>query len=326
MSPAQKHLFHTEMAKLLEAGFGIRQAIGVMLDTKPPAGQAGILRRTDEGLAEGKSIAESFGADGRVTDLERSIVRAGEGGGRLAQGFRHLADYFELLAKARDEALRAMIYPMVMLHLGVFLAVVPGGLMTEKSAGEIMVSGLVALAILYGGMFVAWLAVSALMRAAVTNAGVDRLLNAIPVIGKARRSMAMARFTKVYHTGVLAGLSMKETVGNSLEASQSGMIRGGGRALLAKAEEGGALGPVFISSGVFPAAFARSYATAEEAGGLDKDLERWTKVYQEEAARGMKAVAVAVPKVLYGLILAFVAWKIIGFYTGYYDMIDRIGE
>ena len=33
-----------------------------------------------------------------------------------------------------------------------------------------------------------------------------------------------------------------------------------------------------------------------------------------------------VPKVMYFLILAFVAWKVVGFYGGYYESLDRIGE
>lgn len=325
-SPAEKHLLHVEMAKLLEAGFGIRQAIAVILKTRPPENQAALLRNTDAALVDGKSITQAFGSNEGVSDLERSIVGAGERGGRLAQAFRHLGDYYEMLAKARQDALRSMIHPLVLLHIGVFLAVVPGGLMAGKGWGSILVSLVLALAGLYVGLFVAGLLVKMVLKAAPQNASVDRLLNLVPVIGKARKSMAMARFTKVYHTGLLAGLSMSETVSNSLMASHSGMIREAGRGLLITAEAGGALGPEFARSGVFPEAFARSYQTAEEAGGLDDDLERWSRVFAGEAAYGVKAVSVAIPKVLYGIILLFVAWKVVSFYFGYYEMLDHIGE
>ena len=325
-SPAQRHLLHTEMAKLLEAGFGIRQAIAVILRTNPPGDQAALLRNTDAALADGKSIADAFGSNEGVTDLERSIVGAGERGGRLAQAFRHLGDYYEMVARAREDALRAMIHPLVLLHIGVFLAVVPGGLLTQQGWGRILVSARVALALLYACLFLAWLLVKMVLKAAPDSPTVDRLLNRIPVIGKARQGMAMARFTKVYHTGLLAGLSMRETVANSLMASHSGMIRDAGRGLLVTALAGGPLGPEFARSGVFPAAFARSYETAEEAGGLDEDLDRWSRVFEREAAQGMKAASIAIPKLLYTLILIFVAWKIVSFYFGYYEMLDHIGE
>ena len=326
MSPAQRHLLHTELAKLLGAGFGIRQAIASILDTHPPAGQVALLREADQALAEGKSIAQAFGNPDRVTSLERTVIAAGERGGRLAQGFQHLADYFGMIASARRDALQGMIYPMVLLHMGVFVATVPGALMAGQSGATILGSIVLWLVGLYLGIALIVMLVRGLLNAAPTNVAIDRWLNRIPVIGKARRSMAMARFTKVYHIGVLAGLSMDEVVAMAAEASHSGTIRQAGTRLQERAREGEALGPGFVASPAFPAAFSRSYATAEESGGLDTDLERWARLFHEEAARGTKAVAVAVPKLCYVLILIFVVWKILGFYSGYYETLDSLGE
>ncbi len=324
--PAQKHSFYYEMSKLLEAGFGVRQAGRVVLDTKPPAAQAAMLRAMDAGLEQGKTIVEAFGTAGfGITDLEKGIVGAGERGGRLAQAFRHLADYFELLAQARRDIIQSLIYPLILLHLGVLASVVPGGLMQGRGTGEIVLSLILSLGALYLGLAIAGFLAALILRAAPSNAVVDRWLNRIPLIGGARRNMAMARFTKVYHTGVLAGLPMVETVTMAADASHSGIIRAAGKTLAARAAAGEFLGPGFVDSSAFPSAFARSYATAEEAGGLDKDLERWSKVYQEDAVRGSKAVAVALPKIFYGIVLIFVAWKIIGFYSGYAEMLDNIG-
>lgn len=323
-NPAQKHLFYLELAKLLEAGFGIRQAIASILKTRPPADQVALLTEVDASIAAGKSITDAFVSTGRVTGLEKSIIGAGERGGRMAQSFRHLADYYEMLAQTRREAARAMIQPLVLIHMGVFLAVVPFGLIEGRGWGEVLVSGVTALLLLYAGLFIAWLLIRMALHAAPGNATVDSLINRIPTVGSARRAMAMARFTRVYHTGILAGLSMSETASLSLDASQSGLLREAGRDLLLTAEAGGALGPVFVRQDAFYPAFARSYETAEEAGGLDHDLARWAKYFQEDAVHRVKVAAATIPKVLYALILAFVAWKIISFFMGYYDMLDNI--
>jgi len=79
-----------------------------------------------------------------------------------------------------------------------------------------------------------------------------------------------------------------------------------------------------MSCGAFPPAFARSYATAEEAGSLDKDLARWASVYQEDAARGTKAAAGVISKGVYFAVLLFVAWTIISVYSG--AVLDPIRE
>lgn len=323
-----KHLFYSEMAKLLEAGFDIRKAAAVLMDTQLPPSQAALLKDLNHGLEAGQSITAAFGKDpAAVSELERNIIGAGERGGKLAPSFQHLADYFGMLASVRREAVKSMIYPIVVLHMGIIIGSVPAALMKgDKSAGEIIGSLLVTLLIVYAAAFVVFLIVRAVLNRAPETPGVDRLINRIPWVGNARRNLAMARFCKVYHSCVLAGISMNETAQLASDASHSGVIREAGVKLVKAAKAGAALGPQFMADEAFPKAFARSYSTGEEAGTLDTDLARWSKVFQDNAESSAKTVSVMLPKVLYFLILGFVAWKIIGFYGGYYSSLEKIGE
>lgn len=323
-----KHLFYAEMAKLLEAGFDIRKAATVLTNTKIPAAQAAFLKDLQPGLDAGLSITAALAKDpGSISELERNIIDAGERGGKLGTAFQHLADYFGMVASSRAAVVRGMIYPLVMLHIGIVIAVVPSALMQgTKGVAEILGELSLTLLAVYAVGFVLYLAVRAILKMAPENAGVDRLVNRIPWIGKARRNLAMARFCKVYHACLLASIPMIETVRFSSEATRSGALREAGMGLLTAAKSGEALGPQFISSGAFPAAFARSYATGEEAGTLDKDLANWANLFQTDAEISVRAASVAIPKVLYFLILAFVAWRIVGFYSGYYSQFDQPDE
>jgi type II secretory pathway component PulF len=327
-SPAHKHLFYTEIAKLLEAGFDIRKAAAVLMDTRLPASQAELLTNLNRGLDSGQSITAAFGRDGKsISELERGIIGAGERGGKLAPAFQHLAGYYGMLAAARREMVRGMIYPIIVLHLGIFIAIVPGALMSgTMTHGQIFVSMLTTLLVVYVAAFILVLAIRAILKAAPKNAALDRSINRIPWIGAARRNLAMSRFCKVYHSCLLAGISMGETVRLASGAAQSGLIRAAGKRLEQVAKAGGALGPAFMAEDAFPKAFARSYSTGEEAGTLDKDLASWCKVFQDDAASSAKNMSVMVPKVMYFIILAFVVWKVVGFYGGYYEKLDGIGE
>jgi type II secretory pathway component PulF len=322
---ADKHLFYSEMAKLLDAGFDIRKAAAVLQDTRLPAPQAALLSDLNRGLEAGESIAVAFGK--RLTDIERAIIGAGERGGKLAPAFQHLADYFGMLASARREVVRGMIYPLVVLHLGVFIGIVPAALMKGGTTSTEILGSLVgALLIVYAAGYCVFAGIRALLQRAPENPGIDRLVNRLPGIGKARRNLAMARFCKVYHSCVLAGISMSETAGLASEASQSGVIREAGAKLVKAAVAGSALGPRFMADDAFPKAFARSYSTGEEAGTLDKDLARWSKLFQDDAESSVKRVSVMIPKLLYFLVLGFAAWKIAGFYSDYYGALEQIGE
>lgn len=321
---AHKHLFYSEMAKLLEAGFDIRKAAAVLLDTRLPARQASLLKTLNQGLEAGESIAMAFGKS--ISHIERAIIGAGERGGKLAPAFQDLADYFGMLASARREVVKGMIYPVIVLHLGVFIGIVPATLMKGGAVAEMLGSLVVTLLVTYAAAFCIFLGIRVLLNRAPGNPAVDRLINRVPWIGKARRDLAMARFCKVYHSCLLAGISMRETAGLASEASHSGVIREAGVKLVNAAKAGNPLGPQFVAEDAFPKAFARSYSTGEEAGTLDKDLARWSKRFQDDAEASVKRASAMIPQLLYFLVLGFVAWKIAGFYGDYYGVLEQIGE
>lgn len=316
----QKHLFYAEMAKLLEAGFGIREAADVLSENDLPKVQLALLEELRQGLKDGKSIADSLGGNRAiVSDLERSIMVAGEQGGRMPPAMQHLADYFGMLASARSEALKSLVHPILVLHIGVFIGTVPTAMVTGgKSMAQCAGSFFSTLLIVYALAFLLFLGIRALLHAARSNPGIDRAIRRIPLLGKTRNQMAMAGFCKVYHTCLLAGLPMRETVERAADASQSGMIRDAAKRLQKTLAEGNPLGPRMITEPAFPKAFARSYATGEAAGTLDKDLSNWSNIFQIDTENGIKTLAAVIPRILYLLILGFVAWRIIGFFNDYY--------
>ena len=326
--PASKHLFYLEMAKLLGAGFDIRKAAGVMENTGLPAAQVLLLKELNDGLESGESITDAFSGDTRaISGLERSMIAAGERGGKLAPAFQHLADYFAMVASVRREIVKGLIYPLIVLHLGIFIGSIPLSLTGESPTAAQVAGGFAtSLLILYICAAVLFVLGRIVVKKSSHSPALDHALNRIPWIGSARRNLAMARFCKVYHACLLASISMVETVRVSAESSQAAMIRQAGKRIAAVAEEGNPLGPQFIAQPAFPSEFSRSYATGEEAGTLDTDMGIWARKFQEAAESAMKMASVMVPKVLYFFIMAYVAWKIISFFTGYYSELDSLTE
>ncbi|MFD0892479.1 type II secretion system F family protein [Luteolibacter ambystomatis] len=327
LSAAKKHLFYFELSKLLAAGFDIRKAAASMLASGVPDAERALLDRMEKGLAEGRTITDAL-TDGTtaISELERGIIAAGERSGRMAPAFRHLADYFGMVSSATRTITRSMIYPLIVLHMGILVGTAAGPLQRGEAFSKILPSLILTLLVFYAGTFVLYLAGKTLLKAAETNPSLDGLVNRLPWVGKARRNLAMARFTKVYHTCLLAGLGMQETASTAAAASHSGLIREAGLKVAEAATQGGPLGPEFIASSSFPNAFSRSYATAEESGTLDQDLDRWAGLFQSDAEQAVTALGVAVPKVLYACIVIFVGWKIVSFYGGYLHELDNIGN
>lgn len=322
-----KELFYTEISKLLEAGFGIRKAAGVMGNSRLPAAQGKLLATILAGLESGQTIAGAFGMDDGVGKLERSMIAAGERSGKLGRAFAHLADYFGMVAASRREVIKGMIYPLILLHLGVFVAKVPMEMMGgEAEIGGLFMGLLMTLAAIYLVAAAAFFLIYWLQKRARKDEWADKFFAYIPWVGKARRNMALSRFCKVYHACLLAGISMREAVRVSAESSQSGRVLAAGRRIEALAVEGNALGPGFMAEDAFPDAFSRSYANGEEAGTLDKDMDVWSRVFQEDAVSAVRMASLMIPKVFYFMIMGFVAWKVVSFFSGYYSVLDSIGD
>ena len=318
---SQKHRFYAELAKLLDAGFGIRQAADVMAGSGLPSAEAAFLAEMHDGLAQGKTIAESLGADrGKFSDMERAILAAGERGGRMAAAMHHLAGYFGMLASTRREALKSLVHPVIVLHLGALIGAVPVTMLTSGDGVSRMISGFAtSLVVIYAAAFAAFLVIRAVFRKARHDAATDRAIRRIPLLGKTRESIAMAGFCKVYHTCLLAGIPMRETIRMAADAAQSGMILDAGKRLEKVLDSGSPLGPAMAAESAFPAGFSRSYTTGEAAGTLDADLATWANHFRNEAESGARMLAAVIPKLLYFLMLAYIGWKIAGFYGGYYD-------
>jgi len=321
----QKHYFYLEMAKLLAAGFGIREAAAVLKETRLPSYQLKLLHGLEHGLEQGMSIADAYSQESLgVSEIEKSILYAGERGGRLAHAFQHLAEYFGLLANARRHLLKSILYPVLVLHLGIFISVVLGAILndTEGIWGRLLVTFLCV----YAAGFALFLAVRALGKLSVKKEALDTFVNRVPLIGPVRKNLAMARFTKVYHACLLAGFTISEATTMAASAAHSGSILAAGKRLSRLAFNGDLLGPAFVSEDAFPKAFARSYATAELSGSLDKDMERWSLLYQQQSEASIRTLSIILPKIVGGLVMIFVAWKILGFWSDYYGKLESITE
>ena len=74
----------------------------------------------------------------------------------------------------------------------------------------------------------------------------------------------------------------------------------------------------------FPEMFANLYSSGEISGSLDVTLKRLSKYYLEEGSRNIRMAARIGPGILYGLVMIYIAWRIITFYLGYFQQLGEI--
>jgi len=252
-----------------------------------------------------------------MTALDLAMVAAGENSGRLAQSFTLLARYYESVVESARKARSAMIYPLILAHLGVILPELPAAIAGDSLA-ELPLRILSRLGILWAILLLVTKGWKALSKSAETSPATDRLLGRLPLLGPMRQHWALARFTQVAHSALLAAIRPQEWIRLAGEASGSGQFQVGSQAAATLIADGQPIASSLRTGGGFPKYFIDSLDTAEETGTLDHEMARWAQLEADEARDSMDRVAAWLPKVLYALVALYVATRIIGMMTAIY--------
>jgi type II secretory pathway component PulF len=313
-------LLHREISRLLEAGFPIDKAAGTLLSRNPDGERRRVLEALRDGLAGGGTIAGSL--QPALSPMEFSLLDASEKGGRIADGFSYLADFFTLRSRTRGQAVAGLVYPLLVLHL----AIVPASLMLTFGKGlkHFFPTALGLLLVLYAAMAVVFFGIRALLARGERDAVTDRLLRRVPVFGTWRRAETLSRFCKVLEISLLAGRLPSEAVTLAASASNSALVRVAADRISGETAAGHPLGPSMAGDPAFPIELADSLTSAEIAGSLEKEAGRWSLYFQTEANQAAQLIATWLPRIIYGVAVVVVAFVAIKFVLNYLNMLTGL--
>ena len=318
MKDAEKAAFYRELAKLTAASFHLDRSVALLLGQKPSPARRQYLEGLQRGLAAGHSVAVSVAEENAalVSGLETSLIDAGERSGTLAAAFSHLAHYFAATDSAARQARSAVTYPLILVHLAIVLPELPAAVMPEgpNPVAKIAISlGLLWVVLLAGSWLWRWLS-----HRAEVSADIDRSLRRLPFIGAVRKHWAMARFTQVFHAGLLAALRISDLLRLAGNASQSGLFLQGSEVAAQSVEEGQTIAQSLTEANTFPTEFVHAVAIAEEVGSLDTEVARWAVIETEMASEAIARASLWLPKIGYGFVVIFVVYRIYQMLEGYY--------
>lgn len=336
LSAKAKSRIYANLEKYARSGMGMEKACDSLLQQpRLSSTERRIYQGILSGLKNGKSIGDSLGGSSRViSPLEHEVVAASEAGGKLEKGFGHLAEYFKRIDRTRRKIVKGLTYPVVLIHFAVPVSTLAVAAFSsfsldgETRAGgyqhAFMSSGKAMLAA-YLLVILGFVAAALLNRAGRTSGWVDSLLCRIPLLGKARRAVAMERFSQVFEIFLLAGKKMSDALDGAGRASGSGLIQEASEAGAKMIAEGDLLAiALFSAPEAYPDDFSRGVAAAEESGQLDRELAEWGRFYSESAAEAMDQLAEWTPKLFYWAILLLVAALIIRAAMAYKGLIENL--
>ena len=318
----QAELYH-QFSRLTAAGIGIPQAVEIQ-HRSPPSHSfrlplSIVLRR----ITEGATFSEALRSTGSwLPSFDSALLHAGEQSGRLPSCFELLANHYERNAALLKKTLTSLFYPALLFHMAILIAPLPD-LVSTGNMFAYLAKTVSVLSPVYAIVAFVVLALQG-QRGERWRMIVETALQRVPLLGKARTNLALARLSSALEALVTAGVNIMEAWGLAGAASGSPALQEAIESWKPRLTDGATPAELVQSSSVFPTLFANLYNTGEITGSLDVTLRRLHRLYQDEGERQLQLVADWTPKLVYFGVVILVAWQVIRFWTGYFDQINQV--
>jgi type II secretory pathway component PulF len=316
--------FYHQLSQLTSAGVGLPQALEHLRRNPPDRSYRQAIGVLLEKLSEGCTMTESIRALGSwLPEFDIALLGAGEKSGRLDSSLKLLGDYYADRARLARQMLGDLAYPAFLLHFAVFILPFADFFRTgnwvvylAKTVGVLLPIYAIALAIIYAAQS---------RHGETWRSWMESLVRTIPVLGTARRDLALARLSSALEALLSAGVSIIEAWELAANASGSPSLRRTVLAWRPLVDAGQTPAEVVRVSTRFPELFANQYATGEVSGKLDDSLRGLHQYYQEEGSRKLHAVARWTPRAVYLAIVLMIAYRIVRFYADYFNQVGAAG-
>lgn len=289
-----------QMATLIRAGIPLVQALTALTEQAEKEELKRVLSDIRRKVNEGSSLAGALKDHPKhFSNLYVNMVKAGESSGNLDIVLDRLTGFLDAQIELRGKIIGAMIYPLLMLFVGVvvlfiiFAFVIPKVTAIFQDQGEalpLITAILIAVSNVLGGYWFIIIPVTIGIgvgffqwKSSVKGRPVwDVFILKVPIVGSLIRMIAISRFAATLGTLLSSGVPLltaldivKNILGNTrlVEVIEDARVN---------IREGESIAQPLKRSGEFPPLVTHMIAVGEKSGQLEEMLENVAYSYQRE--------------------------------------------
>jgi type IV pilus assembly protein PilC len=343
-------VFSRQFATLIASGMPMLRTLYTLEDQTDNEVLGEAVAGVRQDVEAGASLAQSMERHPKVFDqLYRSLVRSGEGSGRLEEALDRIAYNLEKLDALRRQIRSAMMYPSfvfvfaiaVLLVVVAFIVPIFVGIFEEIAAeqpGEssqlpfltritVGISGAIT-----GYWFVILPAIVGstigFLRWKKTEMGRvqwDRIKLRIPAhIGDVVHKVALARWSRTFSGTVASGVPILQSIKITGQTSGNTLIEQAMDDVYASVKGGGSIAAPIERNDMFPAMVAHMVAVGEETGQLDHMLTKIADFYEAEVDAKVKALTSLIEPLMICFVGGIVGLIVISMYLPIFSLYDKI--
>ena len=321
-----------QLATLVRAKIQIVDAFKALIDQSEHPRLKVILSEIRQKVNEGSSLANALSDYPKVFDtVYVSMVEAGEQSGTLEIVLLRLADFTEAKMKLKGKITSALMYPLIMLCLGTILFGVIFTFVIPKLAKIFVSTGkelpwttkfCIALSdftrdywyLVIMAPFVGYALFKKYINTEKGRAVWDYQLLRIPIAGSLVTMINIGRFCSTLATLLNAGVPILTSLTIVKNLIANVHMQGAVMDCREQVQEGGAMAPPLVKSGLFPPLVTHMIALGEQSGELGPMLKIVSESYEDQVDNrlsGLTSVIEPIMIVVTGLAVGFVVLSVI---------------
>jgi general secretion pathway protein F len=300
-----------QLATLVQSGLPLEEALLAIGEQNEKPRLKSILLGVRSRVMEGHTLADGLTDFPQAfPEIFRATVAAGEQSGHLDAVLERLADYTEGRQVLRQKLANALVYPIILTLLALFIVsgllvyVVPKVVGVFENTGaelplltQILIgtsdflraNGIYVLILIAAGTFVA--------RRALRSEGTRRrwhgFLLRVPLVGRLTRGVNTARFTRTFSILAGSGVPVLESLRIAGAVVTNLPMRDAVSEAALRVREGAPIGKSLAASKVFPPMTIHLVSSGEASGQLETMLGR-AATNQEREMDGLIAALLAI--------------------------------
>lgn len=331
-----------QLADLIGSGVPLLRAIDTLIKSTPNRNLVVVLKEIRGAVADGKSLNESMKQFPEIFPiLHTSMIQAGERASMLQTVLMSLSGFIERLDELRSKVLGAMIYPALLVFVGI--SVMVGALIffvpkfepllanVEQTLPTRLIFGMsivvrsywyiviIALAIV---MAVAW----STLRTESSKRLMERWRLKVPVVGTALRMVAITRFCRILGTMLANGVPMLQALQIARGATGSTLMGDRIAEAAESVREGKSLTSPLSKGGLFPEQIIAMLSVAEESNQLEKVLLQISDTVERRTNREVDQAVRLVEPLILCVVAAAIGFLALGLLLPIFTMASSLGK
>jgi type IV pilus assembly protein PilC len=342
-------VFSRQFATLVASGMPMLRSLYTLEDQTEDEMLKPVIGAVRADVEAGSSLHQAMENQPGVFDpLYRSMVRAGEGSGRLEEILERVAHQLEKMDALRRQVKSAMWYPAVVFSLALvvmivvvtFIVPVFVGIFNEIAADypeedtALPLPTQITVAVsdfITGKWFVLIpciaLSVYGFLRWKKTERGQtrwDQFKLRIPRIGDVVQKVALARWSRTFAGAISAGVPMLQAIQIAGETAGNAVIHGAMDDVYDSVKRGGSISKPLADHEVFPPMVSHMVSVGEESGQLETMLEKIADFYEAEVDAKIKALTSLIEPLMIMIVGSVVGFIVISMYLPIFSLYDKI--